>query len=98
VEENQPAVDERPKVGRPADARLVLGDLAVPGEAHLRGRGLLRDREEMVEPREVDDLAVIGRRLPGHATPLSQRPRRRNGPVKSRTDPTVPLGARALDG
>jgi hypothetical protein len=66
VEEDEAAVDERPEVDRPAHPHFVLLHVVARGQPHQRGVVLARHRKETVRAREVDDLAVVGRRLPRH--------------------------------
>jgi hypothetical protein len=91
VEEDQAAVDEGTEVDVPADPRLVLCDLALPREPHLRRIVLLRHGEEAVETGEMDDLAVVGGCDLGHGG----SPRRKAKPVPQ---PRTRRNARRIGG
>jgi hypothetical protein len=82
VEEDEAAVDEGPEVDRPAHPHFVLLHVVARGQPHLRGVVLARHRKETVRAREVDDLAVVGRRLPRHPRAVPELQGARKSPLR----------------
>src|SRR5205814_9895157 len=72
VKEDEAAVDERPEPGRPADADFVFANLVARREPHLREVVLRGHRKEMALACEVDDLAMVGGGLLGHAPAIAE--------------------------